>query len=92
MYALGLLLQNVLFVLGRPLNAIYYAASYLDLRERQPAPEMIAVPQLAPLVALAPSSLVGLSAQAPEAVALAPAAPRPPVLVRPPPPRRSPGR
>ncbi|HQV27497.1 MAG TPA: tetratricopeptide repeat protein [Thermoflexales bacterium] len=86
LYALGLLLQSVLFVLGRPLNAIYYAASYLDLRERQPAPEMIAVPQLAPLVALAPSSLVGLSARAPEAVALAPAAPRPPVLVRPPPP------
>ncbi len=90
-YALGLLLQTVLFVLGRPLNAIYYAASYLDLRERQPAPVMSAVPQLAPLVPLliaAPETPVAGSIRvtAPQAAVVSPPAPPAPVPVRPPPP------
>lgn len=88
LYALGLLLQTLLFVLGRPLNAIYYAAAYLDLRERQPAPAMSAVPQLPPLIPLAVAVPVApLVASAPvPAVELA-AAMRPALTpVRPPPP------
>lgn len=90
LYALGLLWQSVLFVLGRPLNAIYYAASYLDLRERQPVPAMSAVPQLAPLAALAvaaPAAPVAWSVPAP-ALEPAPVVPNPPapIPVRPPPP------
>lgn len=90
-YAFGLLLQSILLVLGRPLNAIYYAASYLDLRERQPAPAMRAVPPLAPLIPLAaatpaePIALafpVGLA----DAERVAPAAPPSPMPTRPPPP------
>ncbi len=91
LYALGLVLQGVLFVLGRPLNAIYYASSYLDLRERQPAPAMSAVPQLAPLIPLAVSAPMApvawsVPAQAPEPAVVISPAPAPKVFVRPPPP------
>ncbi|MEO6062777.1 MAG: hypothetical protein ABIQ99_12640 [Thermoflexales bacterium] len=87
LYVLGLFLQSVLFVLGRPLNAIYYAASYLDLRERHPAPAMSAVPQLAPLLPLAVASPGGpavwsVMASAPVPIVITPPAPPTPMPVR----------
>lgn len=62
-YAVAALIGAVLFVIGRPVNAIFYAVCYLDLRERatarggqaQPlvltAPAIAAGPKASPVVA-----------------------------------------
>ncbi len=56
-YAMAALVGTALFVLGRPLNAIFYSVCYLDLRERATARGGEAHPLVLPVPAIAPGPI-----------------------------------
>lgn len=59
LYAFASLGLAILFVLGRPLNAIFYTCCYFDLRERAPSPAPAFPAYSAPGIRVAPAAATG---------------------------------